>query len=99
MKAESKPIKVSIFGKDYEVKGNTDEKYIEDLANYVDSIMRDISKRSSSFSSGNIAILAALNIADEMFRERQQFKEYIEELEKELKNILDKMNEKSDDNT
>lgn len=99
MKSESKTIKVSIFGKDYEVKGSTDEKYIEDLANYVDSMMRDISKRSSSFSSGSIAILAALNIADEMFKERQQFKQYIEELEKELQNILNSINEIPENNT
>ncbi len=99
MKSESKTIKVTIFGKEYEVKGSTDEKYVEDLANYVDSVMRDISKRSSSFSSGNVAILAALNIADEMFKERQQFKQQIEELEKEIRNIIDSTNEKSENDT
>ena len=98
MKSESRTIKVTIFGKDYEVKGSTDEKYVENLANYVDSVMRDISKKSSAFSSSSIAILAALNIADEMFKERQQFKEYIEGLERELKNILNITSEISDDN-
>lgn len=99
MKSESRTIKVTIFGKDYEVKGSTDEKYIENLANYVDSIMRDISKKSSAFSSSSIAILAALNIADEMFRERQQFKEYIEGLERELKSILNMTSETLDDSS
>ncbi len=99
MKSESKTIKVTIFGKEYEVKGSTDEKYVEYLANYVDSVMRDISKRSSSFSSSNVAILAALNIADEMFKERQQFKQQIEELEKEIRNIIDSTNETSENDT
>jgi len=89
MKDEPRSVKVSIFDKEYEVKGSSDEGYIGTLAAYVDSIMRDIASRTGTPSSGRIAILAALNVADEMFKERQRFKESIEKLDQELERALE----------
>ncbi len=82
-------IRVSIFGRDYNVKGGSDEEYIRTLAAHVDTIMRDIADKTGSLSSGRVAILAALNIADEMYKERQQFSELADGLAQELGEALD----------
>ncbi len=82
-------IRVSIFGRDYNVKGGSDEEYIRTLAAHVDTVMRDIADKTGSLSSGRVAILAALNIADEMYKERQQFSELADGLAQELGEALD----------
>lgn len=88
MKESFDKTKVVIFGKDYEIKGEHDEEYIQKIASYVDSIMQDISNKTGIISTERIAVLTALNIADEMNKERQRFDEYIQKLEKELKDVL-----------
>ncbi len=85
---ESKSIRVSIFGRDYNVKGSSDDDYIKTLAAHVDSVMRDVADRTGALSSGRVAILAALNIADEMYKERQQFREFTDSLVQQLDEVL-----------
>lgn len=63
-------LKVNIYGNDYPIKGNTDVEYIRRVAKYVDGKMKEVFKDVPSDSSLKIAILAALNITDELFKER-----------------------------
>ena len=89
MNEELRSIRVSIFGRDYNIKGGSDEDYIRNLAEYVDSVMKDIADKGGTLSSGRIAILAALNIADEMHKERRRFDEFADELVQKLQSALD----------
>ncbi|MBD3181118.1 cell division protein ZapA [Candidatus Poribacteria bacterium] len=84
MNGQSKSIRVTIFGRDYNVKGGSDEEYIKKLAAHVDSVMRDIADKAGSLSATRVAILAALNIADEMYKEREESKKLTEKLMQEL---------------
>ncbi|MGB9594811.1 MAG: cell division protein ZapA [Candidatus Poribacteria bacterium] len=83
-----KSVKVTIYGKEYEIKGNQDEEYIHKLADYVDSIMHNIAEKTQILAFDRIAILTALNIADEMHRQRKLFEENITRLERELQEAL-----------
>ena len=65
-------VQISIFGQEYSVKAPADPEYIQKIAEYVDGKMREVqSGFSSTQSSTRIAILAAMNIADELFNARQ----------------------------
>jgi len=66
--------KVEIFGQSYMIRGEADSEYTRKLAEYVDKKMREVGTSASSISSLNAAILAALNITNELFelRERQR---------------------------
>ncbi|MDP6419514.1 MAG: cell division protein ZapA [Candidatus Krumholzibacteria bacterium] len=64
----ARAVKVTIYGNQYRVRGDADEKYIQGIADYVDQTMRSIAKGGHHISPTRIAILAAFNIADEMFR-------------------------------
>ncbi len=86
--AESKPgIKVEIFGNEYRIKGQADAEYVKRVAAYVDEKMRQISQMSVTGAVSKIAILTAINIADELFRERQEREKAVEKLSHRLEEI------------
>jgi cell division protein ZapA len=61
----STSIRVEIYDQSYHLRG-TDPQYIADLAEYVDCKMRLISQQAATVESLKVAVLAALNIADEL---------------------------------
>lgn len=94
MSDEYNILKVNIYGTDYPIKGNTDIDYIKKVAQYVDKKMREVNKNISIDSSLKVSILAALNITDELFREREENQKNpsilpIKERLKKLNNDLD----------
>ncbi len=91
-KMDSKLIPVEIFGETYKVRGDEDRGYIQDLARYVDSKMKSITESSGTGDSLRVAILAALNIADEYFklqRTHEDSQVLVAEQANELTEVLD----------
>jgi cell division protein ZapA len=68
-------IHVEIFGQTYTVKAGGDPGYVEELAAHVDAQMREVGKTAGAVDSVRVAVLAALNIADECFRLRLQVRD------------------------
>jgi cell division protein ZapA (FtsZ GTPase activity inhibitor) len=64
--------RIKIFGKEYTVASSEDEDYAIRIANYVDRKLKEISRISEEKSFYDIAILACLNITDELFEERNK---------------------------
>ena len=58
-------IRVEIYDQEYFMRGGPDPEYIRKLASYLDTKMRAIAERTHTVDSLRVAILAALNIADE----------------------------------
>jgi cell division protein ZapA len=67
-------VQVQIFGHTYTIRGEADQGYILDVAGYVDRKMREITEKVPVASLSKVAILASLNIADELFKERAKQK-------------------------
>jgi cell division protein ZapA (FtsZ GTPase activity inhibitor) len=89
-------VQVQIFGLTYTVRAGADPGYVEQLAAYVDEQMREVSKGSGAVDSVRIAVLAALNIADECFRNKEALgkagsatRQRANRLAKELASALD----------
>ncbi len=57
-------IRVEIFDQSYNLRGS-DTEYLNDLAGYVDMKMRTVAQQTQTVDSLRLAVLAALNIADE----------------------------------
>lgn len=57
-------VRVEIFDQAYNLRG-TDPDYILRIAEYVDSKMRAVAEQTHTVDSARLAVLAALNIADE----------------------------------
>ena len=73
--ATGNAVHVEIFGQTYTVKAGADPGYVEELAAYVDAQMREVSKAAGAVDSVRVAVLAALNLADECFRLRRQVRD------------------------
>lgn len=61
-------IRVEIYNQTYSIRSDGDNEYIQNLAEYVDSKMREISSGTMTVDSLKVAILAALHIADEFYQ-------------------------------
>jgi cell division protein ZapA len=87
-----KVIEIEIYGQKYRirVKGEEDEKYISHLTSYVDQKMREVALKSKSVDVLKVAVLAALNIADEYFLSQKnldQLNEVIGHMENEIESL------------
>lgn len=83
---------VEIFGQTYNVRGEGDPDYLAELARFVDSRMREVAEKVTTADPAKIAILAALNIADEFSRFRKErigaWIEKTEELSDRLSKVI-----------
>ncbi|MEN8076308.1 cell division protein ZapA [Clostridioides difficile] len=61
-------VTVTINGVEYNLRGKEDEKYLLDVAAYVDTKIREISGSNKKLSTSSAAVLTAVNIADELFK-------------------------------
>lgn len=78
---------VEIYRESYKIVNDALPKHTQSLAKYVDARMKDISQSASTISSMKVAVLAALNIADELFKVKKELKTEKEITEKETDNL------------
>jgi cell division protein ZapA len=93
--AEGRVIPVEINGQRYPIRSTLEPEYVARLAGYVDEKMRAAGDSTPTGDSLRLAVLAALNIADELFRCRDltrvrdgQLAERTEEIERMVDRVL-----------
>lgn len=84
-----KDIRVKIFNSEYNLQGENAEK-VERISDYVDGIMNRINSESPNQSEETIAVVSALNVAEEYFKEKDNKLD----LEKDYSNLLEELDEK-----
>lgn len=70
--SDKNKISVEIFGQMYTVKGDTSAQHVRLVAGYVDDKMRQLSTRAKSLDTNKLAVLTAVNVADEYFRLKEE---------------------------
>lgn len=80
---------VEIYGQKYTVRSDDETEHVERVAAYVDGRMREVARASSQVTSLRVAILAALNIADELFRERDTKSQGSVDIEARARSLAD----------
>lgn len=73
-------VRVEIYDQTYSLRAELDPEYVQELARYVDQKMRSVAATVRTADSLRAAVLASLNMADELFTARKR----IAELEGEL---------------
>jgi len=73
-------VEVTICNAHYTIKTDADEAYIQSIARYVNSKVEEIQNKTKSVSTINVIILAALNIADDLFREKDRNRKYMKKI-------------------
>lgn len=85
---------VEIFGQSYNLRGEGDPKYITEIASYLDKIMHDVSENTGVADTLKVAILAALNIADDYLSIKKKIpSDKGEEIEKKISRLIQKIDQ------
>jgi cell division protein ZapA len=91
---DGRVIPVDIHGQRYPIRSSLEPEYVARLASYVDEKMRAAADTTPTGDSLRLAVLAALNIADELFRCRETNRTRdgeIAERAGELERLLDRV--------
>ncbi len=84
-------VEIKVFGQTYTVKTDAEEGHIQEVARYVNEKMDEVLKKTRSVSTLNVAILTALNIADDLLKEKENRTAILQEIEVRSKDLADKI--------
>ncbi|MFC6645902.1 cell division protein ZapA [Granulicella cerasi] len=77
---ENGAVVVDIYDQVYQLRG-MDPDHIEKLASYVDTKMRQVSAHGATVDSLRVAVLASLNLADELMQLRARYEALVSQME------------------
>ncbi len=86
-------VRVTISGVEYSIIGDVDSETTRQIAEYVNSQIAEIDKRTASRDNMRLTVLSAMNIAGELFKARAQHQEDIKKL-KECEEKIAALNNK-----
>ena len=67
-----KTIEIEVFGHRFSLQGEGDEAYFHELAEYVDAQMRTLAQQTRTSTPTKLALLTAINVTDQLFRQQRQ---------------------------
>jgi cell division protein ZapA len=91
--------KVVIYNQTYNLRSDHDEEYIKQIAAHVDRRMNEIASATMTVDSLRVAILAALQIADELYQARREVEETEEEVSRRSARYADLLDQFLKSNT
>jgi cell division protein ZapA len=94
--ASNGSVRVEIFDQGYNLRG-TDPDYILKLAEYVDTKMRAVSQQTHTVDTARLAVLAAINIADEFHMLRRKMDGGTTDSSRRAKQLLNALDEVLDE--
>lgn len=83
-----KTFEVTLLNQKFNLKTDNDPKYVQRVSDYVNKKIFEVQEKTKSVSSLNVALLAALNIADDFFKIKESNKELKQEAGKKVKEIV-----------
>jgi len=88
---KEKTVEIKVFGQTYTVKSDAEDSHIQEVAKYVNEKMDEVLKKTRSVSTLNVAILTALNIADDLLKEKENRVMILREIEVRSKDLAEKI--------
>ena len=82
-------VTVQIAGARYALKTEEDDRWVKSVAAFVDGKMRDVQKHSRTVDTQAVAVLTALQIAEELFNERRETGELRKKIREKSQSLLD----------
>ena len=93
MAKEPQSIRVVIYDQEYFMRGDLNEEYIQKLARYLDTKMRSIAERTRTVDTLRVAMLAALNVADEYHQLKARYDEVTQNMDQKVGRFTDALDE------
>jgi cell division protein ZapA len=91
--SESLTATIEILGREYKIRGAADPAYIAEVASYVDAKLREVQQGGIAPSPDRVAIIAAMNIADELFQLRRASTEEFSSIERRTQSLIRMLDE------
>jgi cell division protein ZapA len=82
-------VTVQIAGVRYALKTEEDDRWVKQVAAFVDGKIREVQKHSRTIDTQAVAVLSALQIAEELFNERRQTGELRKKIREKSQSLLD----------
>ena len=89
----NRSVKVSVAGHQLAIRTNAKTAYVRELADFVTGKIEELKSAGSTATTQSLALLAALNIADELYRLREsqrQLKQQVREKSERILRYLDR---------
>lgn len=86
-------IKVKIFGSEYTLKTDADEPYVNQIADHINRVMNNVAGKNSGLPALKIAILALIEIVDELLKVKEQVGAVDSELGEKTSRLIQKIEE------
>jgi len=90
---EPQSIRVVIYDQEYFMRGDLNQEYIQKLAQYLDTKMRSIAERTRTVDTLRVAMLAALNVADEYHQMKARLEEVTQQMDQKVSACSDALDE------
>lgn len=84
-----KSYEVMILNQKFVLRTEQNEEHVKKVTEFVNKTFNDIKERAKNISTQNVAILAALNIAEQMLVREEEMKGDVAEWKSRLENILE----------
>ena len=81
-------VTITILGKEYSIKSDVEKESLDRIASHLNKKVDEIMQTSRTAAAHNVLILAAMNIADEYFREKNLNQELISYVEGKSEQLL-----------
>jgi cell division protein ZapA len=82
-------VTVQIAGVKYALKTEEDDRYVKQMAAFVDGKIRDVQKHTRTIDTQAVAVLTALQIAEELFNERRQSGDLRKKIREKSQSLLE----------
>lgn len=92
MPVDGKSIKVKIFGSEYPLRGESEE-LTKKVASYVDEMINTIHDKIPEQPPLTVAVLSALNITEDLFKEREKNKSLNSNVEQEIARMTEALDQ------
>ncbi|AEG60698.1 cell division protein ZapA [Desulforamulus ruminis] len=83
MSTEPSRVEVEIYGEYYTLKGQEAPEYMMLVAQQVNKKMTEIGQRNSRLSLNKLAVLTAINLADELLKLQEQYNNLLQMMDPE----------------
>ncbi|MEW5849846.1 MAG: cell division protein ZapA [Myxococcota bacterium] len=81
-------VTVSLAGHRFSIRSEHSEAHLQNLASYVDRKVRELQRLSKTVGTQQLALLAAMNIADELFAAEQRQRDFKQRVHRKSENLL-----------
>ena len=82
-------VTVQIAGVRYALKTEEDDRWVKQVAAFVDAKIREVQKHTRTVDTQAVAVLTALQIAEELFNERRESSELRKKIRDKSQSLLD----------